>query len=97
MTLKLLVVEIMLFHRIGRKTFRGPMRGRFCCDKMSYLGGNRSCPLGLQCPISVHPTWKKASLVLSKDKTKARVQSFCFIGKLSLLEPRSQAACPHGC
>ena len=60
------------FHRLTH--------GRLRCDKMVYLGGN--LPLGFQCLISLHPAIEEVQLC-SQATTKASVQSFCFILKLS--------------
>ena len=83
-----LFVEIRLFHGITRKAFRRPMLGRSwccgCCGKV-YSGG-RLPP----CPISVILPWEESNRVLSEAKTKASVQSFCFILKLG---PGSHATC----
>ena len=55
------------------------------------------CPLVSRVPSPSVLPWKKSNRVLSKAKTKASVQSFCFILKLSPSEPTRSAVGPHGC
>ena len=43
------------------------------------------------------PPWKKSNRVLSKAKTKARVQSFCFTLKLRSSEPTPSAVGTSSC
>ena len=71
------------------------MHGRLWCGKMIYSRGN--LPLGFQCPIPSTPPWKKSNPVLSEATAKASVQSFCFILKLSPLEPTPSAVGPDSC
>lgn len=78
LVIAMLPVGMRLFHGIVRKAFHGPTCGRVWYGKI-YLGGNRRLPLGFQFPISIHPATGKINLVFIKDKTKARVQSFCFL------------------
>ena len=80
---------IRSFHRITTKAFQRLTLRRLWCH-MVYLCGDRSCPLGFQCPFSLCPAihqWKKSNSVLSKAKTKASIQSFCFILKDGPSEP----------
>ena len=83
----LLLVEIRLSHSSTTKHSKEPTHGGLWWG-MVYLCRDRGCPLGFShAPSPSVSPWKKLNHVLSKAKTKASVQSFCFIIKLSLLEP----------
>ena len=82
---QVLSMEIRLVHGIERKALQGPTHGRLWCGNMVYL--RRNLPLGFQFPIYLCHTLENLNLAFRTAKTKASVQSFCFILKLSPLEP----------
>lgn len=77
-------VETRLCHRIERRAaLQGPVHRRWWCGLMVCSGRNMSCPLGSQCLNPGHPTKGKVQPCPQQGQCEAKVQSFCFIFKLS--------------
>ena len=77
-------VGIRLFHRITRKAFQGPTRGRLWSG-MVYSCGDRSCHLGYQCPISIHPTMENVQLCPQQGQDKSQYPEFLLHIKVQFL------------
>lgn len=78
-------VEVVFFHRIQRKAFHGPMRGRLCAARFIWM----EIEAVAWVPPSLVQPWRKSNPIFSKAKIKASGQSICFILRLSPLEPTS--------
>lgn len=92
-----LLVENGFFHRIVRKASEGPTHRRLERQNLFEMQNQRSSPSGSPVSHVCPSTIEKANLVCVKAKPKASAQSFCFILKLSPLEPTRSAAGPGGC
>lgn len=57
------------------------------CDVARFIQGE-ICPWVSSVPPPPILPWKKSSCVISKAKTKAKVQSFCFMWRLNPCSPR---------
>ena len=88
--LRLLLVEIRLFHRIVWKAFQSPTHGRLWCGK--WFIWVEICLWASKVPAPSIPPWKKSDCGLSKAETKASVRSPCFILELSASEPMQSSA-----
>ena len=80
----LLLLEIRIFHWIMRKAFQTLYTED--CDVARFIQV-MIFPWVSNFPSPSIPPWKKSNCVFSKAKTKAKVQSFCFILRFRLWKP----------